>query len=159
MGYRRIIIILIAIIAMNSGLFAQEQLSGERVRPARRDRSERPERSSRGPSSKERWESLNLTEAQKTAIETINTEFRTSMSVLRTRLEAKNAERRVATENSNFDEMRLITGQLNDIRNEMSQMRITHVENIFNQLTAEQREKLKESRGNYKRRPVRIEAN
>ena len=93
-----------------------------------------------------KWESLNLTEAQQTRLNTLKEDFQKAMRSRKDQLQKINSDSREAFKKEDFRQMRRLSDQKGKITAEMSKLRIDYLENISKTLTPEQKEKFKESR-------------
>ena len=141
------LILVLVLLTLASCLFAQRPNRNERrtrqETEMRENRNEREPRNFERRNYSHRWEGLDLTEEQKNAIDTYSTELRNTMDEKRVVLQRIAAERQIATIDRDFDELRRISEQQMSIISEMSQIRINHLERVYDTFTAEQQEKLK----------------
>jgi Spy/CpxP family protein refolding chaperone len=87
---------------------------------------------------------LDLTEAQKTKIEKLNTDHQKKIIQLEADLDIQKVDQRNAHRNQDFAQNKKITAKIYDLKKQIALEKVNHQENVWKELTEEQRKEMKE---------------
>ena len=143
-------IILITISILSSDLFAQKPERDNRRKDQNFSRSEQKHGMQRhndrlmGINLKE----IDLTDQQKKKIDNLMTAHKKEMIDKEAQVKKLHIDQKSAMDNENFKQAKSISDQIYKIKADISKLRIDHLENIYKELTQEQKEALRNSTKN-----------
>lgn len=96
-------------------------------------------------------EDLNLSPQQQTKIDALKSAHKKNLIDKRAQLKKLNIDKRDAMQKENFSQAKKINEQIGKIKTEISNMKIDHLESIYKELNAEQREQLKNQKRKHRK--------
>lgn len=145
---KRTVLIVLALLVISvlaaQGIHGKKQMDCEKHQNGRMERMERGHKGNHGDRMMHIMKQLELTDEQKDKMEDMQIERHKENIAKKAEIETKEVDANVARKNMDFKELKKITNEIFELKKEMKLSQIDHMQNCWNLLSDEQKEKAKE---------------
>lgn len=138
-----VLTLLVISVLAAQGLHQRQNMDCERHQKGGMERMERGRNGHHGERMMHIMNQLDLTEDQQNKMEDLRVKNHKENITAKAQIETKEVDARVAMKDMNFKEMKKITSEIFELKEEMKLKNIDHMEKCWNILTAEQQEEAK----------------